>query len=121
MINKAIAIACILSMLASLPAYAGLDSSFKDVEEELINTTPTPKKYRDIETDLEGDAKKSSEKVKEMKDRYTYKKKTASSGSSWWKWTIGILVLGGAAAAGGGGGDESPPPSSDTGTVTATW
>lgn len=46
------------------------------------------------------------------------------SGSTWWKWALGILLVGGiAAAAGGGGGGDTGTSSSapTTGTVTGSW
>ena len=47
-----------------------------------------------------------------------------SSGSGWWKWTLGILIIGGVAAAaggGGGGGNSSSGSTTSTGTLVGTW
>ena len=88
--KQLIAILILLSLAA--PVRAQLPSGFEPVEKDLIQ--------KQLEQDLNRDFQKER--------RTEQPKAEAKQGSSWWKWTLGILLVSGiAAAAGGGGGGDS--------------
>lgn len=110
--KKMIAILVLLAFAS--PVRAGLVTDFDPVEKKLIEK-------KQLEEDMSKDFKKSPA------EPATAGKKNEKSGSNWWKWALGVLVVGGIAAAagggggGGGGGGESGTTTATTGGATASW
>lgn len=114
--TKLLSAVIIVSFLLPIPAHAGLVTDFDPVEKQLLD------KQR-IEEEMSKEFRKSPvEPIKTAE-----KKPEEKSGSNWWKWTLGVLVVGGIAAAaaggggGGGGGGGETAPSTTSGTVSTTW
>jgi len=113
--------AFILVFFIPLSVSAGIDPEFDRVEEELIQQMEDQKQH--IREDVLKDV--------EQKPLEPMKTEEVKSGSSWWKWVLGIVLVGGIAAAaaggGGGGGDSSSSSGTtsgdtgNTGTVTVSW
>ena len=110
--KKLIAIMILLSFAA--PVRAGINPDFDPVEKNLIQ-----------KKQFEEDMNKEFKKAPDAPIKNEPKKEEASSGSNWWKWTLGILVVGGIAAAAGGGkgggSSSTTTTTGTTGTVTASW
>lgn len=107
--KKIIAILVLLAF--ATPARAGLVTDFDPVEKNL-----TEKKQ--LEEDMNREFKKRPLEPVKSEPKMVEPK----SGSNWWKWTLGVVVIGGiAAAASGGGGGGGADPASSTGSISSTW
>jgi hypothetical protein len=110
--TRLIAILLLLSFALPIRVYAGLDSAFDPVEQNLIQK-------KQLEEDMSREFRKpETESIKSDP-------KKEEGGSNWWKWALGVLVVGGIAAAaggGGGGGSAAPAPAATgTGSVSSSW
>lgn len=110
--KKIIAMLLLLSFTVSMPVRAAVIREFDPIEKELMRSR------KDAE---------NQQLTNELQESQTKKDKVsgsspsgASSGSRWWKWALGLLVVGGAAAAAGGGGNKGGG-STTSGTVTLGW
>ena len=114
--HKLISTLILISLLLPLPVHAGLVTDFDPVEKQYLD------KQR-LEEDMSKEFKKQQQLEQEKPIKAVEHKPVEKSGSSWWKWALGILVVGGAAAAAGGGGSggSSPSSSGGTGSTTVTW
>jgi len=143
--KKIVVFLILLSFAAPVPARAGLETGIDPVEQPLIEKQKQIEKQR-LEEDMSREFKiKQADDKKLLEDQMTQdmKKKQAedakkivekekpattqqaeTSGSNWWKWALGILVVGGiAAAAGGGGGGGGGGGSSGggPGSIAVSW
>ena len=113
--KRLISITILLSLILPVRIYAGLITDFDPVEKQYLD------KQR-LEEDMSKEFKKQQQLEQEKPIKAVEHKPEEKSGSSWWKWALGILGGGGAAAAaGGGGGGSSPSSSGGTGSTTVTW
>jgi len=137
--KKIIAYLIILSFVLPLHVRAGIDMDMAPVEKDLIDKQKQTEKLRfEEEMSKEAQKKQSEADKKQLEEQMSRdmqkqadeqkaalaskEKKPDNSGSSWWKWGLGILVVGGiAAAAGGHGGSSSGGSSSGGSTVTGSW
>jgi len=94
------------------PVRAGLVTDFDPVEKNLIEK-------KQLEEDLNREFTKQPVEPFKPEPRMEEPK----SGSNWWKWTLGVLVVGGAAAAASGGksGGGSSSGGGGTTTVNTSW
>jgi hypothetical protein len=112
--HKLISTLILISFLLPLPVHAGLVTDFDPVEKQFLDK-------RQLEEEMSREFKKQQQ-IEQEKPIKPVEHAQKESGSSWWKWALGILVVGGAAAAaGGGGGGDSPAPSGGAGSTTVTW
>ena len=109
--HKFIAILLLISFVLPVRVYAGMDTNFDPVEQNLIQK-------KQIEEDM------SQEFRKPVTEPIKTEPKKEEGGSNWWKWALGIVAVGAIAAAaggGGGGGGGGGAPAGGTGSVSSTW
>lgn len=107
--KKLIAVLILLSL--ATPVRAGMIMEYDTMDKASVQK-------KQLEEDMSREFRKPAQESVQPK---------AESGSSWWKWTLGLILVGGVAAAagggGGGGGGSSTPGESESGsgTITGTW
>ncbi|MDH4163513.1 MAG: hypothetical protein OEW15_12595 [Nitrospirota bacterium] len=111
----------LLSFFLPVQVRAGIIGTPDPVEDALQKRIEKQKNFiqRPDRSDSERMTDEFQENMKTAEVSQTGEKK---SGSVWWKWALGILVVGGIAAAASGGGGSGGGSSSSTGaTVTGSW
>jgi len=99
------------ALIIPAPAYSGMVGTPDSVEKNLQDVQKSESLR--MTDDFKKDMQKPDQQPALAK----------SSGSNWWKWALGVLVVGGVAAAAGGGkgGSSSGSSSGSGGTVVSTW
>ncbi len=121
--KKLIAIFILLSFAAPVQARMVLqpDAIESDLTTQPSQDNTAEQKKKQLEEDMARDYKKNADQPAKP-GAAAPDSAIAKSGSNWWKWTLGLVVVGGiAAAAGGGGGGSSSSSSSGTGNIGASW
>ena len=118
--KKIIVLLILLSLVMPIPVHAGMGTDLDPVEKNLID------KQKQVEKKVLEDDMSKEFRQKQAEQPIKQEAKTGDSGksgSNWWKWALGILVVGGIAAAAGGGGGSSPASGggSTGGTATVHW
>ena len=104
----------LVSFLLPVRSFGAVIKELDPVEKEFLSAPKSADENQRLKDDFQSNMKKQD----------TSKPAEKSSGSSWWKWALGIAVIGGIAAAaggGGGGGSSSSTSSSGGATVTGSW
>ena len=99
------------------PVHARMVMKQDPIESDLITQQPaddaSSQKKKQTEQDLNREFKKSgAESAKQAPEK---------SGSNWWKWALGAVIIGGVAAAAGAGHNGVGSSGSDTGSIASTW
>lgn len=110
--NKAICMFVLISLFLPLPSYAAVIKDLDPVEREFLTRPKSPDENQRLNEDFQKQASKPEQPKIEKK----------TSGSSWWKWTLGLVIVGAVAASQSGKGDSNGSTSSSGGaTVTGSW
>lgn len=103
MMKKIIALIITGTVLFAMPVHSGVIKDMDPVEKEFLNQ---PKANDDFQ--------------KRMNKSEQQKVQTQASGSTWWKWALGAVVVGGVVAA-SYKDSKSAGAGGETTTVTGSW
>lgn len=107
--TKILAVLIVASLMA-FPAHAGMIRVPDPIEQELIKK-PAQSESQRMTQEYQRDADQPAKPPQTERP----------TGSNWWKWALGVIVIGGVAAAAGGGHGGGGSSSNGSGTVVIGW